>query len=276
MDNPVRSSQHEFFSKIRNMNWMVLLVTGLLLRFCICNTAPQKANSMPEQPTKFKEIKFVEEIALPHGYKRCVGEKNSFAGWLRRLPVKKDRTVYLYNGLPKANQTAQVAVLDMPVGNRDLQQCADAVMRLRASYLYEQAKFNEIVFYDNARRPYRYTGNKKDSIYFERYLENVFAYCGTLSLQKQLKPVSEIQQVMPGDVLIKGGSPGHAVIVLDVAENKNGEKIYLLAQSYMPAQDIHILRNPANNHNDPWYTVSHQTNIITPEWVFTTRDLRRW
>ena len=34
------------------------------------------------------------------------------------------------------------------------------------------------------------------------------------------------------------------MIVADVAFNKKGEKIFILAQGYMPAQDIHIVKNP--------------------------------
>ena len=50
-----------------------------------------------------------------------------------------------------------------------------------------------------------------------------------------------------GDVFIKGGFPGHAVVVLDMAENdRTGQRVFLLAQSYMPAQDIHIMKNPTN------------------------------
>jgi len=41
--------------------------------------------------------------------------------------------------------------------------------------------------------------------------------------------------------MIRAGSPGHAMLVVDVAEDERGRRIYLLAQSYMPAQDIHIV-----------------------------------
>ncbi|MDR3713868.1 MAG: DUF4846 domain-containing protein [Puia sp.] len=61
--------------------------------------------------------------------------KLSFGEWLRSIPLKKDKTVYLYDGSRKQNQSAQFAVLDISVGKEDLQQCADAVMRLRAGYL---------------------------------------------------------------------------------------------------------------------------------------------
>jgi hypothetical protein len=57
-------------------------------------------------------------------------------------------------------------------------------------------------------------------------------------------------------VIIRGGFPGHAVIVMNMAVTTEGKKIYLLAQSYMPAQDIHVLINPNNNDICLWYEVS--------------------
>ena len=76
-----------------------------------------------------------------------------------------------------------------------------------------------------------------------RYLVPTFGYAGTLSLSRELRPVP-LAQVQPGDVLIHGGAPGHAVLVVDVAEHATTHQKYLLlAQSYMPAQSIHVLRN---------------------------------
>ena len=221
-------------------------------------------------------ISKVVDLPLPDGYVREKVADSSFAQWLRQVPVKKDNRVYLYNGELKRNQQAQFAVLDVPVGNKDLQQCADAVMRLRAEYLYSQKRYREISFADNNGKKYTCPG-AVDRPHFERYLEQVFSYCGTLSLEKQLKPVRRFAQIQPGDVLIKGGSPGHAVLVMDVAVNKQGKKLYVLAQSYMPAQDIHILKNPANMALNPWYAVDESNPlIITPEWNFSTAQLRRW
>lgn len=215
----------------------------------------------------------IRNIPLPYGYKRIEFPERSFAEWLRNIRLKPGKTVYLYNGFPKKNQTAQFAVLDIPVGKKDLQQCADAVMRLRASYLFDNKRMNEIVFYDNSNKAYRYTGGENIQ-HFENYLEKVFAFCGTASLEKQLKK-KPVQDIAPGDVLIKGGYPGHAVIVMDIGVKSNGEKIYLLAQSYMPAQDIHILKNNQDELLNPWYAVS-SSQIITPEWIFQSTQLYGW
>lgn len=214
----------------------------------------------------------IVHIPLPEGYERVLQNENSFGFYLRELYLKKEHTVYLYNGQQKSNQNAQYAVLNMSVGNKDLQQCADAVMRLRAEYLKLQNK--PICFADNNRKKYCWEQYKQKG--WQGYLETVFGMCGTLSLEKELLP-GDWKELSAGDVLIKGGSPGHAVIVMDVARHKRtGELIYLLAQSYMPAQDIHVLKNTSNKSLNPWYSAKSTNFIITPEWTFYASQLRRW
>jgi hypothetical protein len=229
-------------------------------------------NNFAEQPLLFETI---NAIPLPRGYARIASEKNSFGEWLRAICLKKDNHVYLYNGSLKKNQSAQFAVLDVAIGEKDLQQCADAVMRLRAEYLFDLKRYTEIVFKDNNGKPYAWNGGD-DKTRFADYLENVFACCGTASLEKQLKPVNELQKIQSGDVFIKGGFPGHAMIVVDVAVNKEGKKIFMLAQSYMPAQDIHIVKNPGNEILSPWYETGEEAMIITPEWKFKQNQLYKW
>src|ERR1700730_10995491 len=98
----------------------------------------------------------IGEIPLPEGFARIKIPQASFAEWLRKLTLKKDRTVYLYNGLPKANQDAQFAVINISTGKKDLQQCADAIMRLRSEYFYQQEEFEQIRFIDNQNVVYSY------------------------------------------------------------------------------------------------------------------------
>jgi hypothetical protein len=84
-------------------------------------------------------------------------------------------------------------------------------------------------------------------------------------------------QMKIGDVFIKGGSPGHAIIVMDMAENKStGEKIFILAQSYMPAQETQILCNPKSKELSPWYSLNYTGDLYTPEWTFSENMLKRF
>ena len=75
---------------------------------------------------------------------------------------------------------------------------------------------------------------------------------------------------------IQGGSPGHAVLIMDVAKNPSTQdKMFLLAQSYMPAQDIHILKNEVNKEDSPWYSLDEiDEHLSTPEWTFNRDDLK--
>ncbi|UYQ94582.1 DUF4846 domain-containing protein [Chitinophaga horti] len=234
-------------------------------------------------------------IPLPAGFSRLSAEAGSFAAFLRKVPLKADKTVYLYNGQRKANQQAQFAVLDVSVGNKDLQQCADAVMRLYAEYHYAAGEYRKIAFeatdgtlldYASWRDGYRYKlrGSRLQKVKsatpstsrasFGAFLDVVFSYAGTLSLSRELARVSNQQDIRPGDVVLQGGSPGHAVIVMDVAVNGAGEKRFLLAQSYMPAQSIHILNNPSAA--SPWYQAAWGASLATPEWTFGRDCLYRW
>lgn len=218
------------------------------------------------------QITTVSDIPLPEGYKRTEVATNSFGSYLRSIQLKKDKTVYLYDGRKKANQSVQYAVLNVSIGLKDLQQCADAVMRLRAEYL--RSINLPVCFTDNANKKYCWSQYQQKG--WQSYLETVYGMCGTLSLEKQLKKI-KWTDLKAGDVIIKGGSPGHAVIVMDVAiHKKKSEQIFLLAQSFMPAQDIHILLNKNNYNLSPWYRISFDENLKTPEWTFQVNQLRTW
>lgn len=237
-------------------------------------------------------------IPTPEGCERGIAEPNSFADWLRHLPLKEGRPpVYCYDGSLKWNQDAHHAVVDIDVGRSNLQQCADAVMRLRAEYLYSFERFDEIKFNFTSGDPARYEdwiqglrpvvrgsrvtwagSGRKGNTYesFRKYLNIVFSYAGTYSLSLELDRVEDINDMRIGDAFIQGGFPGHAVLVVDMAEHKEtGAKVFLLAQSYMPAQEIHILRNPNDEDLSPWYELDFGDRLYTPEWVFELSDLRR-
>ena len=174
-----------------------------------------------------------ERIMPPEGYVRTEVAANSFASYLRRLPLQPEGSkVLLYNGETKRNQLPAYAVVDLDIGKRDLQQCADAVIRLRAEYLYEQKQYAAIHFnftngfnaeYTKWAKGSRirvngntvswYPSKGEDYSYktFRSYLDMVFSYAGTTSLSKELAPVNYLEMKI-GDVFIQGGHPGQAVI----------------------------------------------------------------
>jgi hypothetical protein len=187
-------------------------------------------------------------------------------------------------------------VVRLDVGARDLQQCADAVMRLRAEFLRDRGCDEDIAFRFTSGHRAAWTDWRKglrpriagsqvtwrpgaaaDSSYasFRRYLETVFTYAGSASLAKELERVGDPAHLAAGDVFIQGGFPGHAVLVADVAEDGRGRRAFLLLQSYMPAQEVHVLRNPAAP-GSPWYLASSHGVLETPEWRFQFEDLRRF
>ncbi len=231
----------------------------------------------------------------PTGFSRLQTKSTSFASYLQNFKLKPhDAKVHLYNGELKYRQDVHSAVLDIDVGTRDLQQCADATMRLRAEYLYQQKQFDKISFnftngfkatYSKWRQGNRIkvngnkviwvTSNSESTSYksFRKYLVMVFSYAGTLSLAKELPSVS-LKNLEIGNIFIQGGSPGHAIIVVDMAKNEQGKKMFLLAQSYMPAQEIHILKNPNNTELSPWYQTKNLEKLVTPEWTFSKEYIK--
>lgn len=250
-----------------------------------------------EQLTDTSGTTIATRFLPPDGFERKPIDSLSFGFYLRNLSLRKHGAeVHLYNGSLKGNQTAHAAVINMSVGNRDLQQCADAVMRLRGEYLFHNKRFSDIHFrfvsgfnceYSKWREGNRVALNGNsvfwqksaaaDKSYssFLKYMETVFNYASTLSLEKELRSI-ELKDVQIGDVLIRGGAPGHAVIVVDMVENTDGEKLVLLAQSYMPAQEIQVLVNPINRTTSPWYNLEERMKIYTPEWTFEAHQLKRF
>jgi hypothetical protein len=213
----------------------------------------------------------------PEGYKRVSSEKNSWGYHLQNLPLKPHGSkVKHYDGTIKQNVWAYLAVVDLPIGNKNLHQCADAVMRLRADYLYSQERYDEIQFLFVSGKTSKYSdwlnGKNPNSKNYWSYLENVFSYASTLSLDKQLKR-KNVNDLEIGDVFIKGGSPGHTVIVVDKCVNSDGKVKFMLAQSYMPAQEIQILVNPYDN-DSPWYDLDFGYNLMTSEYPFTKDQLK--
>lgn len=269
-----------------------LLAVSILLILWIVFLMNSKSNPSELLNPDGKTI--AERFNIPSGYERTTEVAGSYQQYIRTLPLKPQGSkVKYFNGETKSKDVYE-AVLDIDVGNRDLQQCADAAIRLRAEYLYGLKQYDRIHFNftsgfradyakwmegyrisvtDNNAAWYKNADYSVEYPVFRDYLDMVFAYAGTLSLLQEMKqlPLSEMSI---GDVFL---DKGHAIIIVDMAVNKaSGSKLFMLAQSYMPAQDIQILKNPQSKGFSPWYPLDFGTTLVTPEWTFTVSDLRRF
>lgn len=255
--------------------------TRIAARFALFLLFAPAANAAPsypwlDSPPSGDDLE--KRFPAPPGSTRATVNPGSFGEWLRHLPLLPPGTpVLLFDKSPKSRQDVHAAVVDLDVGTRDLQQCADAVMRLRAEYLYSRNK--TVGFHPDPGKPRQLLFAGRDRAKFKKYLTRVFADAGSASLQAELSKLSPNNAPLrPGDVLIQGGYPGHAVIVLDVAEGAGGKQWILLGQSYMPAQQFHVLKNPRNEALSPWYdTADLAGGLQTPEWrPFSRGDVRRF
>jgi hypothetical protein len=101
----------------------------------------------------------------------------------------------------------------------------------------------------------------------------MFAWTGTVhQVGEQRVPR---KRLAIGDFFVQAGSPGHAVIVLDLARDKRGRLVGIVGQGFMPAQDLHVLRSASGT---VWFPLDGSvTEIRTPLWrPFSWRDLRRF
>jgi Domain of unknown function (4846) len=284
--------------KPTTMSIYIQLLSALLFTVSSCINAENSIETKPTNKITGINPETIRGISLPQGFNYVDDGDSAYSNWLLDLKLKKSKTVYLYNGKLKSNQDAQYAVMNIDIGKKDLVQCADAAMKLRADYLFEKHLYDQIKFlatsgdeisFENWLKGVRwkaqgdklipYTINKvRNNIQqeYNLFMELVFSYCGTYSLSKQLKVVNDSRTIQPGDIFVYGGFPGHAVTVMAVAKNDEDEKIFLLSQGYMPAQDIHILKNYANTDISPWYAITDIYPLYTPQWQFDSGSLKRW
>lgn len=223
----------------------------------------------------YDDMHVIGDINPREGFRRIKVPKGSFADFLRNYKLKDDWNLYYYNGKEVENQFGGYAVLDMDIGTRDLLQCADAIMLLRAEYLYSQKRYKEIHFNALSGKRMNYTdyvGDDYSYAKFRKYMDYVFAYANTASLEKELKP-RKIEDIRIGDVFVTSGNPGHAMIVVDMAVDMDGNRSLLFAQGMMPAQSVHVVTNLEHKEDTPWYMIDEylrwSTLFIFPDYVFS-------
>ena len=240
----------------------------------------------------------ISRLKIPEGFKRDTAVAGSFQNYIQEFPLKVyGSKVINYDGEPYMYQQGHVGVLEISVPSNGLQQCADALMRLRADYLWNKNRKDEIGFkftsghycswkkYSEGYRP-KVDGNKvsfhktasannsKENFY--KYLNLIYTYAGTQSLFAELPSIDKISELKIGDMIIKPGFPGHVVMIADIIQNVSGERLFALIQGNTPAQSVHLLKNPKNTSVSPWFTLRVGASLQIPTYYFKEARFMRF
>lgn len=279
------------------------LAFGAFWGMMACKSEPEQAAGEPQvaEETHRKINPTGNRVSTrffaPPGYERVSVDSGSMGHHLRNtylLPA--DAQVYYYDGKVKFQQNVYEAVIDWDITS-NVMTGSDAVLWFHSEYMYKMGAYDKIeyplhsgfmmefdkwvqgqrsVMEDNAFRWEKRA--EPDSNYFalRNFQEFTYAYADYKAVLHIVEK-SSVEEIGFGTVLVSTDRWGHAVIVIDVAEDETGDRAFLLAQAFVPAQQMQILQNPAGGEHAPWYTVSQIDSVIkTPEWTFTTDEVYRF
>jgi hypothetical protein len=265
----------------------------------IAQTTPPGADyAWPDSAKPGASIRLEARFVPPEGFERVPAPHGGFAAWLRNLPLRTDRTHVLdFKGRPLVRPSAAVSTLD--VSPRDVQQCADSVLRLHAEYLWTTGRAAKAAYHFTSGdrsawldwqkgERFRVQGSKvarvrqgagrNDHANFRDWLDHLFLYAGTRSLALDSDPVGG-RAYEAGDFFVTPGSPGHAVLLLDVVQTAAGQRAALVGQGFMPAEDFHVLWSAGPRVlAKVWFLLPDETDpeLDTPSWApFGRADGRR-
>ncbi|WP_299521215.1 DUF4846 domain-containing protein [Winogradskyella sp.] len=278
---------------------VIIAIAVLAFQLRPVEGAVDKVVAIVETPSLINKDSLTIEsrVSEPKGYKRVSYPKGSFENYLRNYDLKPfGSKIINYDGSKYFWQRGHIGILEVPVPKNGLQQCADALIRIRSEYLWDNDRKDEIGFnftsghycswksYAEGYRP-KINGSKvnfhktasenhsKENFY--KFLNLIYMYSGTLSLFNELESV-KAKDLKIGDMLIKGGSPGHIVMLCDEVVNANGEKLFLLFQGNTPAQSVHLVKNLEDTSISPWYVLEDDATIPVSNYTFGSAKFVRF
>lgn len=265
------------------MKFSAFIVLVLLFS---CNSQILKSSSNNEfsdtNETKIircKELKIYTRYQTPENYNRSESS-SSFGKWLNNISLKNSKIpVYTFDEKKKPNPNIYVGVLDLEQPKKNVQFNANAIISLRLEYFFQNEKYKDLDKMANIdTKPTAYTqyvNGDFSKTAFENYLIYYLENTTANTIKQLLKPI-QFENIEIGDVFYQNGNiKNHAVMIMDIANDQNQNKLFILAQGYYPSQDIQILSNPNNDNISPWYEAKSGI-LLTPEWRFSSSDIMRF
>ena len=226
--------------------------------------------------TSYKTIE--QTFNPPVGFTRIKVKQNSFAAYLRSLPVLKGNyNVMDFKGrVWKSYRDSSVAaVVPLNISGQRLWQCMDILLCLNVDYLKQTGKTNvnyplpdgtpfswqewqkgfRPVFKGKSFNKLLTAGSDNSQKSFYKFLNTIFEYSGTQSFWHYYPDVA-IKDIQPADFIVKKGRKGHAVILVDMAQNAQGDRVALFGQGDTPACQFYLLKDKNGN---PWFNIDPQS-----------------
>ena len=125
---------------------------------------------------------------IPKNYKRII--QNDYHSWIISKNINtKDHVKYFSGQIKKGFNKVYVAKFVYDIGNKDLHQCADAVMYNKARYLFESKQYNKISFtFSHNAKIYWITSDS-------RYCLVAFPFQSSLNAPHQYSPPLKISRL---------------------------------------------------------------------------------
>jgi hypothetical protein len=224
----------------------------------------------------------IETIPVPFGFSRVSVDSAGFAGWLRNLVLKSPGSSVLdYRGkvYKSGNDSTVSAVVDWDILGQRMEQCMDILVHFYAEYLRQNNRENEIHFplpggywldwkdWKNGWRPIfkgitmtlgkkaAYDSSQKA---FISYLNTIFAESHTQQFYHGYKVIDR-HNVQIGDFIVTQGSKSHAVMIMDLAVNEQGQLIALIGHGDTPACQFYLFNYQKNN---PWFPLNFENDHL--------------
>lgn len=254
--------------KIRLTLYLILLLSFIFIEFSTGQTSQKNTVS--------------SFFNAPKGYTRISVTKNSFEDWIRNLPLKRPQSPVLdFRGkiFKTKDDTTVAAVVDWEISGRRLDQCMDILVRFYAEYLWKNDLHDKLILplpgkqiikwkdWENGFRP-KFKGINFDLIKSEKYNPNKDNYNRFLNLvfaethTQQFyyaNPAIDKKNVQVGDFIVKKGVKGHVIMIVDLAQNSDGNMIALIGQGDTPACEFYLLNYKKDN---PWIPLDFQNEFI--------------
>ncbi len=226
----------------------------------------------------------ISDRALPDGFTRLSLDPG-WPLWVRELPLMPDgEPRKFFSGEVVKDSSDVLGIVAVPVLGPTHRSAQMAVTLWSYYKLYTKepnglrlrTNYGQFINWDSFRTGTRYLpedmgtrlavnrdGRKvgpayKEKVAFRDFLRTVFNYVGPAALVRFLSPLQE-SDLRPGDVYVQADlrdfRRGEVAVIVDAAENPEGQRIFLMARGSTPAGHLYLVKPKKGEGTGDWFTL---------------------